>query len=156
MLENTTYKIKRFAEIGLKIAIAVSCIIIFAGLLETQDYRGEEAGIIMMCLGIFLFFTSWLGGLLLKGFCEIIENTDKIANSLTADKGKSEQEEKLRKLDYWKEWNLINDKEYEILKNRLTSPEDMLYTVKKKYDDGEITEQQYKEMRIKVFNSLFK
>ena len=109
-----------------------------------------------MCLGIFLFFTSWLGGLLLKGFCEIIENTDKIANSLTADKGKSEQEGKLRKLDYWKEWNLINDKEYEILKNRLTSPEDMLYTVKKKYDDGEITEQQYKEMRIKVFNSLFK
>ena len=94
--------------------------------------------------------------MVIYGFGKLIEMVERIEKNTSMSKEEKSLEEKIKKLDYWKEQELITEKEYEVMKNKLLSPDDMLSTIKKKYEAGEITEQQYKEMRMKIMNNLLR
>ena len=151
MFDNVSRKIKTLIESIAAIFIILIVFVAFALLLGVFDgYEEAIYALIAICILIPIVI---LNCMLIYGFAKIVEKVELIAENTIP---KNEQDEKLRKLEYWKEWNLITDKEYEILKNRLSSPEDMLYTLKTKYNNGEITEQQYKEMRIRILNNFCK
>lgn len=77
MFENIGGKIKTLAKVVCWIGIIVSCIY---GLLIMAKNEGLIlAGLIIIIIGI---LCSWVGSFTLYGFGQLIENSDKIANSL--------------------------------------------------------------------------
>ena len=148
MFNNTGDKLQILAECLAVLSLFGGGIGFVVSLLSEED--GMLIGIIIIVLVV------WLSCMIIYGFGKLIEMVERIEKNTSKSKEEKALEEKIKKLDCWKEQELITEKEYEVMKNKLLSPDDMLSTIKKKYEAGEITEQQYKEMRMKILNNLLR
>lgn len=147
-----------FKNIGSKLQTLAECLVVlsivggFIALIVSLD--SGDGGILIGVIVCIL--VVWLSCMIIYGFGKMIEMVERIERNTSKSKEEKALEEKIKKLDCWKEQELITEKEYEVMKNKLLSPDDMLSTIKKKYEAGEITEQQYKEMRMKILNNLLR
>lgn len=106
------------------------------------------------------YFVLGTGGLIAGVMCigisiigEKICATNNTVEKVT-EIGVHENVDKLERLVRIREAGLITEKEYQMVKNRFLSPEEMLHVVKLKYDAGEISEQQYVEAKVKILSRL--
>ncbi len=90
-------------------------------------------------------------GILMYGFATIIEKVSQIESNTGTN-----NEDKIQMATAWKEKGLITEKEFNAIKNRLSSSEEMLILAQKKFKDGEITEQQYTAVKTNILNSFIK
>lgn len=155
MFNNIGDKIKTLVEIFTAFFLLFAGVGFFLVLVALIGVGGEE-GLLLLVGIIVLIPTGLLNCMIIYGFGKLIEMVERIEKNTSKSKEEKALEEKIKKLDCWKEQELITEKEYEVMKNKLLSPDDMLSTIKKKYEAGEITEQQYKEMRMKILNNLLR
>lgn len=148
--KKTSEIIRKWADI----AEAIGWIVGFFGILfgvptmmailaEGEEYIGifflGVVGIIILCL------TFCIISHLMRGFAIIVESNTGTNN-----------EDKIQIATVWKEKGLISEKEFNAIKNRLSSSEEMLILAKKKFKSGEITEQQYTAVKTNILNSFIK
>lgn len=106
------------------------------------------------------YFVLGMGGLITGVMCigisilgEKLCATNSMIEMVT-ETGVHEKVDKLENLVRIREAGLITEKEYQVVKNRFLSPEEMLRVVKSKYDAGEISEQQYADAKVKILSKL--
>ena len=131
MFNNVSDKIKVLVEVLAAFFLIFTgigfCIVLFA----LTGISGDEEGLLLLVGIIVLIPIGLLNFMVIYGFGKLIEMVERIEKNTSKSKEEKTLEEKIKKLDYWKEQELITEKEYEVMKNKLLSPDDMLSTVKK-------------------------
>ena len=156
MSNNVSERIKRWANISEAIAWSVGFLgvllgvpILMVSLVEREKYIGIIfLGFVATMISCLIFCII---GHLLYGFATIIEKVSQIESNTGTN-----NEDKIQMATIWKEKGLITEKEFNAIKNRLSSSEEMLILAQKKFKDGEITEQQYTAVKTNILNSFIK
>ncbi len=114
MFNNVGEKIKTIAKVVVWISIAICVIYGFVLLVSVEDMA--LVGLLVMTVGSFI---SWVSGLVLYGFGELIENSTIIANKKENSPAtqKTNNSPKETPIDKWLRQGLITEEEYQSKKN---------------------------------------
>lgn len=154
MFSNVGKKIQKVAEYSFVTFSAILLLFVLVFAIRAISSDVDVSGGVVFGLAVVLL-VLWLPFAVLFGFGKIIECVEQMAQRTVINhSGTHEKVDKLETLVRIREEGLITEKEYQMAKSRFSTPEEMLRTVKAKYDAGEITEQQYADAKIKILSRL--